>query len=56
VQNAGIRIVHSLAVFEARDSLDDQRPAVPIDTDDPAYDGVAMAMGTRRRQANQTSM
>jgi hypothetical protein len=60
-------MVHSLAIFERRDlrsTINDDahrlraimRPRRNgIDTNDPAYYSVAMAMGTRRR-AKQTSM
>jgi hypothetical protein len=68
VQNAGIRIVHSLAssrrAILARPSTSDthrlkvilQPRRNGIDSDDPAYYSVAMAMGKRRRRATQTSM
>jgi hypothetical protein len=68
VQNADICIVHSLAVFKMRDCSSTintghaPRRAIlqprrnGIETDDPAYYSVAMAMGKRRRRAKQTSM
>jgi hypothetical protein len=68
VQKTGIRIVHSLAVFETRDlssTINDDthrlrailRPRLNgIDTDDTAPYSVAMVIGKRRRRAKQTSM